>query len=263
MSWNALEGATHTPSNADTLPTPNDPAGPCPRCGRSSNFTVHVDKSYVLRTIFMNGRMGGTHERADVLTCQGCSESTVVITQRFGTTEDGLVHIYPPPGSGTLDKQVNAGVASAFDEGMRCLSIGANRAAAVMFRSALSLFVKDKGSEAAKGERHLKTALKHMKSEGDLHKSLWEWADHLNQLGNEGAHPEDYDDVTAEEADGLGKFVRHLIRHEYEMPAQLLRAQGLLKDDEHEDAPEPGAGASSVDHGGTPLVNPGDSQMRI
>jgi hypothetical protein len=38
--------------------------------------------------------------------------------------------------------------------------------------------------------------------------------------------------VTAEEAEGLGKFVRHLIRQEHEMPAQLLRDQGLLKDDE-------------------------------
>lgn len=37
-----------------------------------------------------------------------------------------------------------------------------------------------------------------MKESGDLHKSLWHWADHLNQIGNEGAHPEDYDE--AEEA---------------------------------------------------------------
>jgi len=137
---------------------------------------------------------------------------------------------WPVPGSGILDPQVNAGVASAYDEGMKCLSMDANRAAAVMFRSALHLFVKDKGSPKAQGERHLKTALKSMKDDGDLHRSLWDWADHLNQLGNEGAHPEDYDDVTPEEATGLGKFVRHLIRHEYEMPAQLLRDQGLLED---------------------------------
>jgi hypothetical protein len=66
-------------------------------------------------------------------------------------------------------------------------------------------------------------------------------------LGNEGAHPEDYDDVTAEEAEGLGKFVRHLIRHEYEMPAQLLRDQGLLNDDEPaKEADESRPGASDV-----------------
>jgi hypothetical protein len=64
-----------------------------------------------------------------------------------------------------------------------------------------------------------------MKDDGTLHGSLWDWADHLNQLGNEGAHPEDYDDVTAEQAQELADFVRHLIRHEYEMPAQLERAR--------------------------------------
>ena len=137
---------------------------------------------------------------------------------------------------GVLDRQVDTGVASAFDEGMRCLSIGANRAASVMFRSALHLFVKDKGNAKAQEERFLKPALKHMKDSGDLHNSLWAWADHLNQLGNEGAHPEDYDEITDAEAKSLGEFLRHLIRHEYEMPAQLLRAQGLL--DEKSEEPE-------------------------
>ena len=158
-----------------------------------------------------------------VLQCHGCNQAIVVMTNNAGVG----VHWYPAPGAGSLDPAVNPEVASAYDEGARCQGIGANRAAAVMFRSALSLFVRDKGSERAKGERHLKTALRHMKDDGDLHPSLWDWADHLNQLGNEGAHPEDYDDVTASEAEGLGKFVRHLIRHEYEMPAQLRRDRGL------------------------------------
>jgi hypothetical protein len=78
-----------------------------------------------------------------------------------------------------------------------------------------------------RGERFLKPALKHLKDGGELHKSLWDWAGHLNQIGNEGAHPEDYDEATADEATGLGKFVRHLITLEYELPAQLLRNQGL------------------------------------
>lgn len=205
-------------NNPDSLPTPSDRTGPCPWCGRISNFTLGqnpkalaMEKGYVTHMVY-------------TLTCQGCDRTTVVVTHTAG---EGLMW-WPAPGAGTLDPQVNEGVASTFDEGSRCLSIGAYRAAAVMFRSSLSLFVKDKGSDKAKGERHLKSALKHMKSDGDLHKSLWDWADHLNQLGNEGAHPEDYDDITQNEAEGLGSFVRHLISHEYEMPAKLLRAQGLL-----------------------------------
>lgn len=46
-----------------------------------------------------------------------------------------------------------------------------------------------------------------MREDGSLHPSLWDWADHLDQLGNEGAHPEDYDEVTSEEATALATFV--------------------------------------------------------
>lgn len=157
-------------------------------------------------------------ETSHILRCQGCKAATVVITRG----QEG-VHWYPSPGAGNLDPEVNPKVASCFDEGLRCLSVGANRAAAVMLRSALHCFIKDKGSERARKERHLKNALKHMKDDGDLHRSLWEWADELNQLGNEGAHPEDYDDVSAAEGTALADFVRHLIKQEYELGAQLQR----------------------------------------
>lgn len=216
--------------NPDTLPTPQDKTGPCPWCGRISNYE---SKPHGALAGYNSSHIGWiqTHHIA-TLTCSGCKRGTLVVTDQMG---EGI-HWYPAPGMGILDKQVNREVASAYDEGMRCLSIGASRAASVMFRSALHLFVKDKGGEKARGERFLKPALRHMKESGDLHKSLWDWADHLNQLGNEGAHPEDYDEVTVAEAEGLGKFVHHLIRHEYEMPAQLLRDQGLLNDGEPEDA---------------------------
>lgn len=213
--------------NPDTLPTPRDATGPCPWCGRTSNFDVE-ERDRVLETRPLRGGGVVASRRLSLLRCHGCRRATAVVTNNLG---EGL-HWYPAPGMGILDRQVDEKVASAYDEGMKCLSIGANRAASVMFRSALHLFVKDKGNEQAKNERFLKPALKHMKDAGDLHKSMWDYADHLNQIGNEGAHPEDYDEVTAEEAEGLGKFVRHLIKHEYEMPAQLLRDQGLLEDDE-------------------------------
>jgi hypothetical protein len=107
---------------------------------------------------------------------------------------------------GQLDEEVDWAVASCYEEGIRCLGVGANRAAAVMFRSALHCFIKDKGNQQTQDERHLKPALKHMKDSGDLYKSLWDWADELNQLSNEAAHPEDYDEVTAAEASALADF---------------------------------------------------------
>lgn len=206
----------------DALPIPSDPSGPCPRCGRIAHFETE-GRGHPL--VWRADRLAGSFpvESASILKCSGCSGGLVVITNNQG---EGT-HWYPAPGAGVLDPAVPDRLASAYDEGQRCLSIGANRAAAVMFRAALSLYVKDKGSERAKAGRHLKVALKHMKNDNHLHHSLSEWADHLNQLGNEGAHPEDHDDVTSEEAKELAAFVRHLIRHEYEMPAALRRARGL------------------------------------
>jgi Domain of unknown function (DUF4145) len=208
-------------TNPDTLPTSGDLAGPCPWCGRVSSFSLL--NTFTVAPVATNGiRSGMPDTRVSLLNCQGCDHGVLVVSDAAGNG----IHWWPAPGAGTLDPGVNEGVASAYDEGMRCLGIGANRAAAVMFRAALHLFVKDKGDEKAKEERHLKTALKFMKDSGHLHQSLWDWADHLNQLGNEGAHPEDYDDVTADEADALAKFVRFMIEQEYELPARLRRARG-------------------------------------
>lgn len=212
-------------SNPDTIPTPNDPSGICPRCSRTSNFRS-VNKSQQLRSYLRDG--SHYFERVDVLSCYGCQESLLVVTENSFEGDQNILHVFPAPGAGSLDDSVDKDVASAFDEGMRCLSIGANRAAAVMFRSALSLFIKDKGSDSAKAERHLKTALNQMKTDGALHPSLWDWADHLNQIGNEGAHPEEYDDVTEQEALGLSKFLKNLINIEYEMPARLVRDRGAI-----------------------------------
>ena len=149
-----------------------DPSGPCPRCGMVSNFSL-VNQLDLTKLVVVEN-VSSASETMFVLTCMGCGESTVVVVDLVG---DGL-HWYPAPGAGHMDPAVDAQVASAYDEGMRCLAIGANRAAAVMFRSALHLFVKDKGSDKAKGERHLKTALKYMKDDGALHASLSDWAAH-------------------------------------------------------------------------------------
>jgi hypothetical protein len=68
MTWNVFEGDTRTPGNPDTLPTPGDLSGPCPRCGRTSNFTLNEGKSHILRQFRLKNRMGPTYDRVDVLT---------------------------------------------------------------------------------------------------------------------------------------------------------------------------------------------------
>ena len=43
----------------------------------------------------LNSR-GYAQERAELLTCHGCQETTVVVTERFGDQEY-VKHVYPPP----------------------------------------------------------------------------------------------------------------------------------------------------------------------
>jgi hypothetical protein len=61
-------------------------------------------------------------------------------------------------------------VVSCFQKGVKCLDVGCKRTAAVMFRAALALYTKDRGTPEAKAVlRRLKDALGHMQTAlGDL-----------------------------------------------------------------------------------------------
>ena len=65
-----------------------------------------------------------------------------------------------------------------------------------------------------------------MKAEQNLSSVTVDWVDHPNQLGNEGAHLEDYDDATHAEATELGQFVRTPLSLEYDMRAQAAAGSG-------------------------------------
>lgn len=116
QSWNVFTGNTRSASNPDSLPTAYDNSGPCPWCGRVSNFKVEDSEKWLHSApTGYNGGYEATHLYA-ILRCDGCGNAVLSVTDRAGQG----VHWYPPPGAGTLDRQVNVGVASAYDEGMKC-----------------------------------------------------------------------------------------------------------------------------------------------
>lgn len=154
--------------------------------------------------------------------------STVVVESE--SSSPGMVirtpiHWWPVLGAGSLDPDVHPDVAEAYDEGMRCLSAHAPRAAAVMFRSALAYIVEDKASPVAKSKSNLHGKLKQMATDGDLHPSVADWADHIRVTGNDGAHPDRNPDVTYEKAEELAKLTRYMIQVTYEVDAQIRRAR--------------------------------------
>lgn len=177
MAFQTVRATTPAGVDPDTLPTHLDLTGPCPSCGRTSNFELtgvnwHVGDSYL----------------AFHLTCRGCAQACIVI-ERYSENDEGTlyepVHWWPVPGVGQLDPEVNAKVAVAYDEGLRCLAVLAPRAAAVMFRAMLAFVVADKGSPAAKGKMGLANKLKQMATDGTLHPSLASWAETVRMLGTE------------------------------------------------------------------------------
>ncbi len=101
------------PRDPDSLPDSSDPSGPCPRCGRVSNFTVvnTVPVTFRKDGTYWTGP-GGVPERphdahAAVLECNGCRDRIVVIEEelvggvrggRAGARTYRGFHWWPTPG---------------------------------------------------------------------------------------------------------------------------------------------------------------------
>ena len=221
----------------DTLPDSTDPHGPCPRCGRASNFTAVAAVPISFRKgVFGMGRQGEripiSEQQVSVLQCHGCADCTVVIEDSYvggvrhgssGRTTWRGIHWWPTPGAGTFDPAVPTPVAAAYDEAARCLSAGAPNGAASLLRNALAFIVTDKGSDTAKGKRDLSDKIKQMTRDGGPLGALGDWAEHVNLYGNAGAHPEAYGNVTPEEAKEVAALTRSMIELLYEAPAKFAR----------------------------------------
>ena len=212
-------------ANPDTLPDSSDPSGPCPRCGRTSNF--QVGGIGTIRT-GQFPHIGGqiTIERVMVVTCMGCGEGTAVVeATKDGQTFQGL-HWWPP-GAFDLDPAVPETIRSAYDEGMHCLGAQCPRAAAVMFRRVLEALVNDKGSATAQtaADKNLAQGLKVMADEHVLQPTLAEWATEIRLVGNVGAHLDPIKDVALDEARDLARLTRQLLEYVYELPARVARSR--------------------------------------
>lgn len=218
----------------DTFPDSTDPSGPCPRCGRVSNFSL-IERSLPVsfrKDVFYPGGARLGYQQVSILECNGCQDRTVIIEDQYvggvrygssGRTTWRGFHWWPTPGAGTFDPVVPAPIAAAYDEASRCLSAGAPNGAAALLRNALALIVADKGTEAAKGKRDLSDKIRQMTRDGGALGALGDWANHVNLYGNAGAHPEVYGDVTPSEAADVAALARSMIDLLYEAPAKFAR----------------------------------------
>jgi Domain of unknown function (DUF4145) len=197
-----FNGAELPPKPEDEPPDSTFPYCPCPRCGRLSNFTCIASAPLHYSGERALGRAGDDRlfdEQVSVLACQGCRNNIVVVEEelvggkrrRDGFKTGGIcqwrgVHWWPTPGSTPADPDVPQVVANTIAEGLRCLAVKAPRAAVVMFRGALAEIVSDKGSPDAHTKRNLAQQLEQMKADGDLDRTIAEWAAGVRIIGNAG-----------------------------------------------------------------------------
>ncbi len=199
--------ADQMPRKSDEeLPDSSFPYGPCPRCGRLSNFTAKRIAPVTFDTTgaYFHDASGVAErphdEQLSVLECQGCRQNVVVIEEQYiggrrkrGGGHSGVVqwrgiHWWPTPGMRPQDPDIPADVAEGIAEATRCLAVRSPRAAAVMFRGALGQVVTSRGSEVAKGKANLAGQLAQMAADRDLDPTLADWAAHIRVLGNAAAH---------------------------------------------------------------------------
>ncbi len=228
----------------DVLPDSTSPYGPCPRCGRLSNFTVEGRGPVTYTDQMVVGQSGRTErlfdEQVSILRCNGCGQNTVVEEEYLGGVRrrdggnSGLcqwrgVRWWPTIGMRRGDPDVPQRVSDAISEGARCVAVKrskAPRAAAVMYRAAVAEIVTDRGSPASQAKGSLADQLKQMANDGDLDRTTADWADYVRIVGNAGAHPNELAPVTLEEVEGLGRLINVIVDYLYVHPARVRRARG-------------------------------------
>lgn len=178
-----------------------------------------------------------------MLRCMGCQGTSVVIEAEIGD-QYGMKPVQYYPTDHLADVHTGAGVPAeiinAYSEGARCLSVQSPNAAAAMFRTSLAQIVQDKGSVDAKKQKTLNLAIKQMVTDRTLWEDFGDWADHIRDTGNAGAHGEAFDPVSMDQATDLKKFARELINFLYEQPARRAAATPVTKKNA---APPPAASA--------------------
>ncbi|HKA49149.1 MAG TPA: DUF4145 domain-containing protein [Candidatus Dormibacteraeota bacterium] len=96
-------------------------------------------------------------------------------------------------------------IRSCFEEGLKCVSAGAPRGAAVMFGRALEAIVRDRGSQdavTAMEKKNLAAGLQVMADEHIITNELGEGAKEIRLARNAGGHFDPIDDVDIAEAEG-------------------------------------------------------------
>jgi len=223
-----------TPPRAQELPDSTTPEGTCPRCGFKSSFVVLGQLPLTFHPQWMLAEKTGEEilipvEQAASLQCRHCKQCLIVVEEQlhngFRWTERGTgtitwrgVFWWPLPGE-ILNADVPEPIKSCFAEAKRANAAGCHRASAAMARRALEALCEERGQTQGR----LVDRLKALAAAGVLPPPLDDWAKEVRLVGNSGVHFDPIKSVSVEDSAALLTFLRELLRHVYELPAELAR----------------------------------------
>lgn len=117
--------------------------------------------------------------------------------------------VYPPTDR-QLPRSVPQSIRNCFAEAQRCMRSRSYTAAAIMARRVLENIRNEQGYE--KGT--LLNALQKMRDDNKIDPRLYEWADSVREVGNEGAH-DTATQISHEDAEEVLRFVEALVDYLY------------------------------------------------
>lgn len=147
----------------------------CPNCHKQTSITTRVnyqwprDRSY-------------SYEVAE---CNGCD--FFLLVKRHGQQ---IQQVYPSPLPKAVDEKIPEKISKDFAEALLCLSIGANRGAAVLARRAVQTICLDKLDKDSKSSK-LKDQIDELFTKNIITEDLKGWAHEVRFVGNDAAHPGD------------------------------------------------------------------------
>ena len=136
-----------------------------------------------------------------------------------------ILSAYPPEVIDFDSTAIPDHIVDTFEEALRCKSIRAHRAAAIMIRRTLEELCAERQAE---GET-LKDRIDALASLVTLPQSLLDGADVLRLLGDDAAYVEakDFDQITDDELDVAILFTKELLKTTYQYADLLSKLQGL------------------------------------
>ncbi len=179
----------------------------CPHCKTSSKFDIRqqmvVDRN----------------ERHSIVSCTICGKHTYLLTD----TSNNLKFQYPIAGM-SIDQSIPQEVAEDYIEGMKCLSVGAHKAAVTMFRRSLQTALLQKG--ALRGE--LRNQIDELAGRNTIPSDLKDLAHNIRVTGNDGAHP-NLVDIRPEDAKEIKEFTDHFFDYVYVIPSRVAKMKSRNK----------------------------------